>query len=462
MNTEAISLDTSKPKPSRFKLHIKHKKLLALYAILLVIPFLVTLSLDMDGKGFYLSAISIFNVIFMMAFFVQFPLGSRVKQISLFANIDWSMSKHKKIGQWIGIFFFLHPLFILAPKFFQSVDDGIRSVIEIVVAPQMLTGLIAWVAMILWVLTAVFKNRLRMSYETWRLTHLVGFVVIAVLATLHITTVGSHGQFSGAFNAIWWLLCVSSVLLVAYNHITKKRMILAKPFTLVDIKKVSSRDWKVVLEKNSNDDFSFEAGQFVWINTGSSVFNLNDHPFSIASSTDELPRFSMVIRELGDYTSQLNTLSIGQEVFVDGPYGSMGLNESKDADSIVLIAGGAGIGPMLSLLSELAANKDPRPIRLIYGNGDYQQMSLQDEVKKLESEMPDFSQQLVCMEVGDEPDVRKGFVDQECIQSVLKTINGTNHSVYLCGPEGMIASVQKSLEASGIPTADIHFEQISF
>ncbi|MFI3274869.1 ferric reductase-like transmembrane domain-containing protein [Vibrio sp.] len=151
----------------------------------------------------------------MAAFFIQFPLGSRIKQVSLFANIDWSVSKHKKFGQWLGAFFFLHPLLILAPRFHQAFTDGITSVIQVVTAPKMLTGLIAWVIMLIWVLTAIFKNKLKISYEVWRLTHVLGFVAIAVLATLHITNVGSHGQFEEQFNAVWYALCTMPILIVA-------------------------------------------------------------------------------------------------------------------------------------------------------------------------------------------------------------------------------------------------------
>jgi predicted ferric reductase len=372
------------------------------------------------------------------------------------------MAKHKTVGQWIGGFFLLHPLLILAPKFIQSYDDGIRSLIEVITSPAMLTGIIAWVAMIIWTLMAVFKNRLSMRYETWRLTHMLGFVVIAVLATLHITSVGSHGQFDTAFNTGWWLLCTISVLMVVYNYSGKKLMVKSRPFTLLEVSKVSSRDWQVTLEQGSDDCFDFEAGQFVWMNTGRSVFSMNEHPFSIASCRSDLPRLSMVIRELGDYTSQLDTLSVGQQVFVDGPYGSMSLADSKKSDAIMLIAGGAGIGPMLSLLRDLAANKDRRPIRLIYGNGDIGQMVLQDEISLLEGAMPDFCQQLVSMAPTEQDGVMQGVIDRECISRTMQGMNANSCSIYLCGPEGMIAAVRKDLKSLNVASSNIHYEQLSF
>ncbi len=61
--------------------------------------------------------------------------------------------------------------------------------------------------MIVWVLFFIFKDRIRVNYETWHLTHLLGFVIVCVLATVHVTSVGRHGQFEEQFNILWWGLC---------------------------------------------------------------------------------------------------------------------------------------------------------------------------------------------------------------------------------------------------------------
>ena len=444
-----------------FKLSKKRKLALG-YLGLLSLPFLATFGLDMAEQGTYATVLTIVNTLAMMAFYLQFPLGSRLKNISLFANIDWNMSHHKKMGQWIGFLILMHPVLILAPRFMMSFQDGMHSLISVITAPQMLTALIAWVGMIIWVLMAIFKDKLKFSYETWRLTHVLGFVAIAILATLHITSVGSHGQFQENFNIIWWSLCAASVGMVLYNYFVKPWLLRSKPFKLIDVERVSSTDWQVTIEKNDASGFDFEAGQFVWLNTSKRSGGVKEHPFSIASCQADLPKVSFIIRNLGDYTSKLDTLTLGQNVYVDGPYGSINLAESAKSKSIVLIAGGAGIGPMLSLLRGLAEKNDPRPIRLIYGNNHLDQMVLQDEIKMLEKTMPNFKQQLVCSDVTSEIDVYQGVIDQSCIKSVINIEDTTDWTVYLCGPKPMIAGVNKSLKSLKIPKAHIHYEQLSF
>lgn len=458
----AISTTSNAAVSTRGKFMKKHPGKLALvYFSGLLLPYLISRTLYMDSKGTYVAVISTFNLLAMMAFFIQFPLGSRLKQFNIFSNIDWNMNQHKKVGQWLGMFFLLHPLLILAPRFLVSFDDAWVSVVEVITSPQTLTGVIAWCLMIVWVLTAVYKNRLSIRYEIWRLTHLVGFVGIAILATLHVTSVGSHGQYQSWFNLVWWVLSLASILIVGFNYLIKPAVLKSKPFRLTHISKISSSDWLLTIESQRDDNFSFEAGQFAWLNTSGSTNALNEHPFSIASTKKDLPAISFIIRELGDYTSSLGTLRKGQDVYIDGPHGSLGLEESSANEGITLIAGGAGIGPMLSLLRELADRNETRPVRLIYGNGQLDQMVCQDEIQALESRMKDFRQQLVCDEETGRDDVHTGLIDKACLERSIGHGLHDNWALYLCGPEAMKSAVSKQARALNIPGAHLHIVQIA-
>jgi len=448
---------------SRFQLRLGKKYKLSIgYLILLIVPFCISQMIEMDPKTVYAKILTIVNMLAMMAFFIQFPLGSRLKRFPIFANIDWSVERHKKIGKWLGIIFLFHPILILAPRFLFSYQDGIDSLIEVITASQMLTGLIAWVLLILWVLLSVYKNKLPMRYETWRLAHLIGFVAITILATLHITTVGSHGQFQPNFDMLWWALCACSLAMVGYNYLVKPARLKRQPFTLRSVTPVSSSDWQVTVEKKAGDEFYFEPGQFVWLNTSKSLHGVNEHPFSISSGKQDLPHLSFIIRELGDYTSTLGSLKEGQEVYIDGPYGSMTLNDSRKAKGITLIAGGAGLGPILSLLNGLAEQNDTRPIRLLYGNNAMKQMALVDQIRAYEKQLCDFKLQLICQEATNHPDIYHGLIDKQIIERNLPPSAINKWSVYLCGPKPMIMGVNKHLKALGIKPSNIHYEQLSF
>lgn len=443
-------------------LRIRDVNFRAGYWLLLLVPWLATRALDMDLKDTYSELLSVAWVVGMAAFFIQFALGGRIRRGSLFGNIDWSMSRHKKAGKLLGYLFFLHPFLILAPRFLSSWDDGVTSLVSVLTASSMLTGLIAWGLMLVFVLLAVFKQALPIRYEVWRLLHLAAFVGVAVLATLHVTQVGRHGQFQPVFNQLWWALLAAVLALTLYNHLFKPLRLQRTPFTLKAAQRVSRSDWQLTLEKPADVEFDFAPGQFAWINSSDSAFALSEHPFSIASSRQQLPEISFVIRELGDYTGNLGSLKPGQKIYLDGPYGSMSLADSEQSDGILLVAGGAGIGPMLSLLRGLAARQESRPIRLVYGNRWLDQMVLQEEIRQLERTLPDFRQYLVCEEAVNIPGVHAGLIDRAILDMSLNGGRRENWSAYVCGPPAMVRSVKSDVKVLGVPRHQIHYEQLAF
>jgi len=468
MSTSSQNIPDSERTSSYLRefLHNKKVKLSLSYSLLLITLYAASWVSPMDNKGLYVQAIILLNLIGITAFYLQFPLVGRLKHLPLFNQIDWSVAKHKTVGYWIGGIFFLHPFLIMAPKLLLSQSDAWLALRTTITAPELLTGLIAWVLLAVWVIFSALKNKLAMRYEIWRFFHSLGFIVITILATIHITSVGSHGQLQQAFNTAFWVLCALSISGTIYNYAIKPAKLSQSPFEVTALKKVSTTDWQLTITPKNNTDFHFEAGQFVWINTHPSAYHLDYHPFSIASSANELPNLSFIIRELGDYTQQLDTLSVGQTVYVDGPFGQMNLRQTHTQKAITLIAGGAGIGPMLSLLRQLADNQDPRPIRLIYGNTRFNQISMQNEIKQLEATMPNFKQILVCNEHVPDENVHQGVISQALIHQTLFQadlgISNKDWGIYLCGPQGMIDSVLDDLLQLNVSKNHIHFEQLSF
>ncbi|WP_175405914.1 ferric reductase-like transmembrane domain-containing protein [Shewanella sp. MEBiC00475] len=445
----------------------KHKRLACAYLALAIVPFVIAQLLGMEFTGVYSSVLGAVNLIAMMVFFMQFPLAGRLKYLPLFANIDWGITKHKQLGKYLGIFFFLHPILIVLPKGFISIDDLWLSIVSVVTSPNMLTGIIAWLTMAVWVLMSIYKDKLNLRYETWRLLHVIGFAIIATLATLHVTTIGSHGQFNHAFNITWWsLYCVSMALLI-YNYFIKPRNIKKHPYAINALEKISECDWKLSIKSKTAQSLNYQAGQFVWINTSGNPYNLEQHPFSIVTASQQHKMISFIIRELGDYTSSLSQLELGATVYIDGPYGNMTLEQANLTRGITLIAGGAGIAPILGLLRQLAEQHDPRPIRLIYANHTLDRMVCLYELIALEQTMVDFKLKLVCEHIENNDllsgrHLVKGFIDLQQIAASVTTQLETQWTFYVCGPESMLTATTGHFKQLGVANNQIHFEQLAF
>lgn len=318
----------------------------------------------------------------------------------------------------------------------------------------------AWSLMLVWVLMAVFKDKTGLSYEAWRYTHSAGFIAIIILATHHAVTVGRHGRYNAWFDVMWIVLCTLAVALVFYIYFIRPRFVAKQPFRVVDCHKGSADDWYLTLEKDGDFPFDFDAGQFTWISTSRSVFANNEHPFSIATSPASLPQLSFVIRELGDYTRQLGKVKPGQRVWVDGPHGVFTLN-ARNAKGIALIAGGAGIGPIVGILRELADNGDRRPIRLVYGNRTIEQMLFSDELEALRNKL-DLQILLVLDQPPEGFEGHKGFIDREVLARTMDHPEHANWDYYICGSKPMVKAVEKHLEALSVPRDRILYEQLGF
>ncbi len=108
----------------------------------------------------------------------------------------------------------------------------------------------------------------------------------------------------------------------------------------------------------------YRAGQFFWLGFGRAA-PWDDNPFSVASAPGET-ELRFVIHEAGDRTRQMKDLAPGTPMRLDGPHGAFTLDHAGPGP-ILLVAGGAGIAPILSLVRALDAEADPRPVALLHG-----------------------------------------------------------------------------------------------
>jgi predicted ferric reductase len=133
--------------------------------------------------------------------------------------------------------------------------------------------------------------------------------------------------------------------------------------------KISTDEWTshiqfAELPTKHKDAFS-QPGDYCFL-TFPQISGLHRHPFSLASGPGAAPEFR--IRKMGGFTSKLHAYlrqnpSPGElKVKVDGPYGKLGV-DLRDYVSVVLVAGGIGVTPMIStllwLIEEKRANRLP-------------------------------------------------------------------------------------------------------
>jgi len=168
--------------------------------------------------------------------------------------------------------------------------------------------------------------------------------------------------------------------------------------------------------------------------------------FSIASSPAErASELAVTISVKGRYTERIfNTLETGSECWLKLPYGEFLFPADQ---SLVLIAGGVGITPYLSLLKQMLEEKSEQAVLLCYGVRSAPYYLFEELLNRCESELPNFKKTVYC-EDGSLPG-NKGVLDIEAIHVVAPA----GALFYLSGPPAMIKVFKGRLLDLGVDRA---------
>jgi propane monooxygenase reductase component len=151
-------------------------------------------------------------------------------------------------------------------------------------------------------------------------------------------------------------------------------------------------------------------------------------------------------------------VSVGDRVDVVGPYGAFTLREGGDA-RIVLVGGGAGMAPVLSLLRALAETASPRDIVFYYGARTKRDLCFEDELRELERSLPSFRYVPALSEPdGEDWDGETGFVT-DVLKRREESLTGAH--AYVCGPPPMVEAAMPVLGALGVEERRIYYDKFT-
>jgi len=152
-------------------------------------------------------------------------------------------------------------------------------------------------------------------------------------------------------------------------------------------------------------------------------------------------------------------LEEGARVWARAPSGHFYVTQDNPLP-VVLIGGGIGITPLLSILNTLSHHADPRQVWLFYGVRNGAEQIMKEHLKTLSEGQPGLHLHC-CYAAPDADDLlgrdyqHQGYVDLQLLQ---RTLGFGRHEFYVCGPPAMMESLVPALEAQEVPTADIHYE----
>jgi predicted ferric reductase len=430
----------------------------AAYIALLITPLILGLVLPssdvMPARPFIDNLGSGLAMVAFAAILVEFFLLGRFRPLSTSLGSDFLMQAHQLFARTAGVFILLHPfLYTLWGEVHRAGDTTYERALRIS-GDSLLTGLIAWSLLLAVIVSALRRNRPGANYDRWRFWHGMMALMVIIFGMHHTLSAGRYAMLT-EMQIFWWVLFSLALLSIFTVYVIRPWLQKRHAFVVTSVQARAAKTWELIIRPLQQKKFSYRAGQFAWLKLGSTNVT-EDHPFSIASAPGTSQDVQFLIKEVGDFTGRLPELerelaSKTTLAFLDGPHGHFQI--PAGATAVVMIAGGIGIAPFVSLLRDCANQRDSRPIRLIYGNRFEQQAVDLKTLVDLE-QMPDFQQ------------ISAGQLDHPALTELLsrpELHSIKNSAVFMvCGPAIMIEVVEAGLVQCGIPLKRIISEKFQY
>ena len=383
---------------------------------------------------------------------VQFVLTARFRRLSSPFGIDVIYLVHRYFA-WTALLLVYGHFGILWLRY----EEALGELNPLTARWELTAGRVALVSFTLAVFTSEWRKRLSLEYGLWRYLHAALATVGLLAAVGHILGVGNYTALAPK-TGLWLALTLVSVGLIAWLRLVKPWLQKQAAYRVVSIQPEGDGSaWTVAVEPCGHAGLdSFKPGQFAWLTARSSPYLLREHPFSIASPPEALPRLEFGIKGLGAFSKAIGDLKPGERVYLDGPYGVFSVDTFPDASGYVFVAGGIGITPVMSMLRSLAARRASQPLWLFYGNPSCDEIIYDEELTRLASRL-NLHRVDVLQDAPPGWDGETGKLTRAILERHLPA-DRRGLAFFLCGPPPMIKAVRSELTDLGVPATHIRSE----
>lgn len=183
------------------------------------------------------------------------------------------------------------------------------------------------------------------------------------------------------------------------------------------------------------------------------------HAFSVVSAPFQNELVVATRMRQSAFKRGLDSLPIGQAVSIEGPFGSLTLHNNR-ARPALLIAGGIGITPFISILRQAAQDRLQHQLLLLYANRRPEDAAFLDELQRLPAANAQF--RLVATMTRMATSVRQWDGETRPMrEDLLRNLAGglVAPICYVAGPPPMVAAVRQALNRAGVDDDDIRSEE---
>ena len=184
--------------------------------------------------------------------------------------------------------------------------------------------------------------------------------------------------------------------------------------------------------------------------------------YSIASEPEREGEVDITVERIsdGEVSTYLHEVLVpGDRLEARGPIGGYFVWEATMTGPLLLIAGGSGVVPLMSMIRHRAAAGAKNPTSLLYSSRNFEDIIYYNELEKMRSASSGL--QIFHTLTRSQPADWKGFarrIDQDMLKEVAKPL-GKSVQVFICGPTLLVEAAANTLVKIGIRSDQIRTER---
>jgi predicted ferric reductase len=431
--------------------------LLGAYAVALCLPPVIAalFSQEEEGEAFLTELGKVFALVGVALLVLQVVLAARIRWIERPFGLDVLFRFHRRMAVCGAGLLLLHPVLLAAGSGHWGLLTRLHLPWSIVL------GKVTLALLLLLVVLALFREKLNLEFEKWRLSHNAAVAVLA-LGFVHSWVVGED-LHRPPLRVLWVILAAAAGTAYVHHRFLVPWRARRRSWVVTDVRRESHDVWTLEMEPPAGEArYDYRPGQFQFVTLlrGDRGLPVEEHPFTIASSPTE-PNLRASIKESGDFTKTIGLTRPGDRVAVDGPYGRFSYTLHPQESDLVMIAGGIGITPLLSMLRHMHDTETPAQVLILWANRTPADIGFRDELNEITvSEKPGVRVVHVLTRPGEGWHGETGRLDRETIERIVGP-EAILKSYYVCGPRAMTDGVLGALRELGVPPGRIHYERFA-
>jgi CDP-4-dehydro-6-deoxyglucose reductase, E3 len=236
-------------------------------------------------------------------------------------------------------------------------------------------------------------------------------------------------------------------------------MVKSLPCRIERMQRLAPEVMAVFLRLPANEEFHFVAGQYLDVMLPQN----RRRSFSIASVPGRDELLELHIRKVasGEFTQQLfNGMKEKTLLRIEGPLGQFWFRKESPRPAL-LIGGGTGYAPLRSMLRDLLAVGDRRPLHLYWGAQTRQGLYEDEQVRALSAANPNlrYTPVLSDPQPEDSWNGRAGLVHAAALEDHPRL---QDFDVYASGPPAMVEAVRYEFTERGLPPRQLFFDSFDY